>query len=58
MNPDGLLTDFLSGNGTGIVGTNMQSEGGGYLSGYIVNKDGTIILPVLGSVSVEGMTLE
>ena len=56
INPEGMITDFLSGSGTGS--TYMQSEGGGYLVGYNVNIDGTIILPVLGPVHVEGMTIE
>ena len=58
MNPEGMITDFLSGSGSGSGATYMQGDAGGYLYGYNVNKDGSIILPVLGHVNVEGMTLD
>jgi polysaccharide export outer membrane protein len=60
MNPEGEITDYLGGIGTGGGGfnmTNMQTGGGGYLWGYNVDKDGNILLPVLGFVNVEGKTL-
>ena len=58
MNPEGMITDFLSGTG-GAGGTiYMQGEGGGYLFGYNVNQEGNIILPVLGFIHVEGKTLD
>ena len=36
----------------------MQGESGGYLYGYDVNSEGNIILPVVGTLKVEGLTLE
>ena len=58
MNPEGMIVDYLSGLGTAAGATYMQGEGGGYLYGYNVNKDGNIILPVLGLMHVEGKTLD
>ena len=57
MNPEGQIMDFLSGGGIGS-GAYMQGESGGYLYGYDVKMDGNIILPVIGTVHVEGKTLE
>jgi polysaccharide export outer membrane protein len=56
MNPEGMITDYLGGSGIGII--SMQGEAGGYLSGYNVDKDGNIIIPVLGFINVEGKTLK
>ena len=58
MNSDGMITDYLGGIGSGGSTTYMQGGGGGYLFGYNVNKDGNIILPVLGLIHVEGKTLD
>jgi polysaccharide biosynthesis/export protein len=58
MTPDGMITDFLSSN-INNGGVNFtQSEAGQYLFGYNVNKNGEILLPVLGSLKVSGLTLE
>lgn len=57
MNPDGEIADFLGGSGTSSGVSYMQGESGGYLYGYDVKPDGTIILPVVGIVRVEGKTL-
>lgn len=58
MNPDGQITDFLSGTGSSAGGVYMQGESGGYLYGYDVKPDGTLNLPVIGIMYVEGKTLE
>jgi polysaccharide biosynthesis/export protein len=58
MNPEGQIEDFLSGNAGSGGGTFMQGEAGGYLYGYDVKPDGTVILPVVGIITVEGKTLE
>ena len=58
MNPEGMITDYLGGIGAGGSSTLTQGTGGGYLWGYNVNKDGNIILPVLGTIGVEGKTLD
>jgi polysaccharide biosynthesis/export protein len=58
MNPDGQIMDFLGGSGASSGVSYMQGESGGYLYGYDVKPDGNIILPIVGTVSVEGKTLE
>jgi polysaccharide biosynthesis/export protein len=58
MNPEGMITDYLSGTSSSSNMAYMGSTGGGYLWGYNVNKEGNIILPVLGEVKVEGKTLD
>jgi polysaccharide biosynthesis/export protein len=58
MDPEGMITDYLSATGTGTSVAYAQSEGGGYLYGYIVNRNGNIILPLIDSVHVEGLTLD
>jgi polysaccharide export outer membrane protein len=58
MTPNGSIADFLmaanSYGGTYIT----QGEVGGYIYGYDVNSEGNIILPVIGAIKVEGLTLE
>jgi polysaccharide export outer membrane protein len=58
MTPDGRITDFLlsSANNAGV--NLAQGESGGYLFGYDVNPEGNIILPAVGPIKVEGLTLE
>jgi polysaccharide biosynthesis/export protein len=58
MTPDGRIADFLmSANNYG--GTYVtQGESGGYIYGFDVNSEGNIILPVVGAIKVEGLTLE
>jgi polysaccharide export outer membrane protein len=58
MDPEGKIVDFHAGSGSSASGNYMQNEGGSYLYGYNINKDGNIIIPVLGEVSVIGKTLE
>lgn len=55
MSADGRIADFLS---TGSTTSTSQDESGGYLSGYIVNPDGDILIPAVGRISVKGLTLE
>lgn len=57
MTPDGSINDFLSSD-TRSSGTYVQSEAGQYIHGYDVGSDGTILIPVLGRLSVAGSTLE
>jgi polysaccharide export outer membrane protein len=58
MTPDGMITDFLSAS-RGSLSTNfMQSESGQYLFGYDVNPEGNIVLPVIGTIHVEGSSLD
>jgi len=58
MMPDGTINDFLisARNPGGVYIT--QGESGGYLYGYDVNSDGTIVIPTVGSIKVGGLTLE
>jgi polysaccharide biosynthesis/export protein len=58
MNPDGSIQDYLAGSGTAVGSSLAQGESGGYLYGYEVKKDGTILLPVAGSVYVLNMSLD
>jgi polysaccharide biosynthesis/export protein len=58
MTPEGMIVDFLlasNNNGATYV---TQGESGGYIYGYDVNSEGNIILPVVGPIQVEGLTLE
>jgi polysaccharide export outer membrane protein len=58
MTPDGSITDFLL-SGRNYGGNYItQGESGGYLYGYDVNSEGNIIIPVVGPIKVEGLTLE
>lgn len=58
MTPDGSIRDFLSST-IGYQGlVSAQGESGGYLSGYDVNSEGNIILPVVGEIRVTGLNLE
>jgi polysaccharide export outer membrane protein len=58
MNPEGVITDFLGGSGGSGGAMNVQNESGGFLFGYDVKPDGSIIVPVIGVIQVEGKTLE
>lgn len=55
MTPDGRIMDFLSSSSTN---TSILDESGGYLYGYDVNPDGNIIIPAVGTLKVNGFTLE
>ena len=58
MTPTGTIVDFLSSSREQNVAQIGQGEGAAYLYGYDVNSEGNIILPVVGPVKVEGLTLE
>jgi polysaccharide export outer membrane protein len=55
MTPDGRIMEFLS---SGSTGSSQQDASGGYLSGYDVSPEGDILIPVIGTVKVGGLTLE
>ena len=55
MTTDGRITDFLS---TGSATMSPQGESGGFLYGYNVNQDGNIIIPVVGTIKVIGLSLD
>lgn len=58
MLPDGTVNDFLSSPRS--IGTSYitQGESGGFIYGYDVNSEGNIVLPVVGSIKVAGLTIE
>ena len=58
MTPDGRIIDFLTSTSSSLSSSNMQSDAGGYLFGFDVNSEGNIILPAVGAIKVEGLTLE
>jgi len=58
MDPEGKIIDFLSGSVASGGAAYLQGETGGYLYGYDVKQDGTIILPILGPISIAGRTLD
>jgi polysaccharide export outer membrane protein len=58
MTPDGRINDFLSSVQGTATSAYAQSEAGQYLSGYDVNSDGEITVPVLGTLKVAGVTLD
>lgn len=59
MTPDGRIEDFLATTGSNSNSqANISGESGSYLYGYDVKSDGTILLPVMGSIEIEGLTLE
>lgn len=58
MTPSGVITDYLTATNTMGTSSYAQGEAGQYLYGYDVNKEGNIILPVLGTLRVDGITLD
>jgi len=57
MTMDGRMEDMLSVSRNTASGQ-AYGEAGGYLYGYDVNEEGFIRLPVIGTIKVEGLTLE
>jgi polysaccharide export outer membrane protein len=56
QNPEGRLENFFQGSGSS--GMNFsQNESSQYLIGYNVDKNGNILLPVVGNIPVGGKTL-
>jgi polysaccharide biosynthesis/export protein len=58
MTPDGSIVDFLSSSRSQGIAQIGQSEASGYLYGYDVNPEGNVVLPAVGIIKVEGLTLE
>ncbi len=58
MNPEGMIVDYLGGVNTASSTNYYQGIGASYLIGYNVYNDGSILLPVLGTVQVQGKTLD
>ena len=58
MTPDGRIQDFLSSTVSSTTSQIGMGEAGGYLYGYDVNQEGNLIIPVVGTIKVEGLTLE
>jgi polysaccharide biosynthesis/export protein len=58
MIPDGTIRDFLASSVNYQTNSMGQGESGGYLYGYDVNSEGNIILPVIGTIKVGGLTLD
>lgn len=54
MAPDGKIMDFLS---SGFNTTSQSGESGLLLSGYDVNNEGNIVIPVVGTIKIDGLTL-
>ena len=57
MSMEGRIEDMLSSSRNTTTGQ-AYGEAGGYLYGYDVNQEGLIRLPVVGTIKVEGLTLE
>lgn len=58
MTSDGRIIDFLSTSGAN-AGVNIgQGESGGFLYGYNVDSEGYIEIPAIGSLNVDGLTVE
>jgi polysaccharide biosynthesis/export protein len=55
MAPDGNVSEYLM---TGSSSTGSQDISGGYLSGYVVDQEGNILIPTVGTIKVGGYTLE
>jgi polysaccharide export outer membrane protein len=58
MTPDGTINDFLMSSRSYGGSYITQGESGGYIYGYDVNPEGKITIPVIGQVSVSGLTLD
>lgn len=58
MDKDGLIKDFLSSNGANAGSGQALSDAGAFLYGYDVRLDSTVLIPALGYINVEGLSLE
>ena len=54
MAPDGKIVDFLS---SGYNASSQSGESGLLLSGYDVSAEGNIVIPVVGTLKIDGLTL-
>jgi polysaccharide biosynthesis/export protein len=57
LNPEGKVEDVLQGSSGSTAGLYMQNEASQYISGFNVDKDGYISLPIIGKVLVREKTL-
>jgi len=57
LSPEGKVENLLQGTSS-LGNTYMQNEASQYLAGYNIDKEGNIILPVIGKVNVGTRTLE
>jgi polysaccharide biosynthesis/export protein len=57
LTAEGTIEDVLQGRGSYNTMYYMQSESGQYLSGYTVDKEGDIVLPVVGAIGVADKSL-
>jgi len=56
LKPDGVIIDLLANS---LASSSIsQGESGGYLMGYEVNKEGNIILPIIGPVMLANLNME
>jgi polysaccharide biosynthesis/export protein len=58
MTPDGKIADFLGSSQGGGASLNGAGEAGTYLSGYDVDDEGNINVPVLGKIRMAGTPLK
>ncbi len=59
MTADGTIQDFLSTGGSRAgTSTYALGEAGQYLYGYDVSPEGGLLIPVLGTIKVGGLTLD
>lgn len=58
MTPTGAIADLLSSSTYGTGVSLAQGESGGYVFGYDLNKDGYIVIPVVGPIKVGGLNLD
>ncbi len=56
MSANGTITDLLSSGTSSSSG--VQGESAGFYIGYDVNAEGNIIIPVIGTIKVVGLSLE
>ena len=54
MGPDGRIMDFLS---SGFNASSSAGESGLLLTGYDVSSEGNIVIPVVGTIKIDGLTL-
>ncbi len=54
--PEGSLTEVLNNQSAANV-SYMANEGGAYMTGYSIDPEGNVTVPLLGDVQVSGMTI-
>jgi polysaccharide export outer membrane protein len=58
MNPEGKIEDFLGSSTGSSIQMGLGGDAGGIFMGYEVKSDGNIIIPAIGTIKVDGLTLE